>query len=326
MAQQPRKHHFVPQFYLAGFTKNDSKDGTLHVFDRQRRANWSSTPKGSAHKRDYHAVDPAIDGDPMSFEKKLGQFETQWSQTLANVIEKQSVPEDESFGDLMMFVAFMAVRVLRIREILSSHIDQVSKATIQLQLATELGRASFRATLQELGQTMPDEQFEELVRFGQSGQYEVDFDQTWHVKQMLQMAIDLAPLLSLRNWTLWISENSAPDLICSDSPVTPTWISPMQGPFPPAFGTPNTIVSVPLNRRIVLVSILEKELPYIRLGTEGVARVNSMTAMHANQLYSAESDFVWMRQDESLGNSKDLIEFVGHNGDEIRDSEMASSD
>lgn len=309
---QPRKHHYVPQFYLAGFTKNDNKDGTLFVFDKERRTKWNSTPRGTAHKRDFHAVDPSVDGDPMSFEKKLGQFESKWSRELCDIIEKEVLPDDdETFGDLMMFVAFMAVRVIRIREILSTHLDQVSKAAIQLQLATEAGRASFRQTLNELGQTISDEQFEELVRFGQSEQYEVNFDQTWHIKQMLQMAISLGPLLSLRNWTLWIAENGAPDLICSDSPVSPTWASPMPGPFSPAYGTLNTIVSVPLNRRMAMVSMLETELPPIRLGRDGVARVNSMTGVYANQLYSAESDFVWINREGKICNVNDLCEASG---------------
>ena len=46
MAGQPRKHHYVPQFYLAGFTENDSKDGQLFVLDKEQRKTWAKTPKG----------------------------------------------------------------------------------------------------------------------------------------------------------------------------------------------------------------------------------------------------------------------------------------
>lgn len=307
LAGQPRKHHYVPQFYLAGFTMSDSKEGDLYVLDRGQRKTWKSTPKGTAHKRDFHAIDAGPDGDEMAVEKTLGQLEGQWSASLASVIESESLPEDESFGDLMLFVAFMAVRVLRMRDILSDFIDRVSKTQIQLMLATDEGRASFRKTLAQLGHTMSDEDFEQLLQFGKSDEYTVNYEQTWHVQEMVRVATTLAPLLGLRKWCLWIAGDSAPDLICSDSPVAPTWAVPMPGPISPAFGTPNTIVSLPLNRRVALVSMIEETLPQIRLDRNGVASVNSMTAMYAKQLYSPEPDFVWTMKDHSVGNAAQLL-------------------
>lgn len=311
MAGQPRKHHYVPQFYLAGFTKNGCKDGELYVLDKERGKIWTSTPKGSAHKRDFHAIEPAPGGDPMGVEKSLAQVEGQWSAALAAVIDKRVLPEDDSFGDLMMFVAFMAVRVVRIRNILSNFIDRVSKAEIQLMLATKEGQEHFRKTLEELGHEMSDDEFEQLVSFGKGDEYDVNFEQTWHVQEMVRMAVTHAPLLSLRKWSLWIAEDSSPDLICSDSPVASTWAIPMPGPMPPAFGTPNTIVSVPINRQIVLVSMIEEELPAISLDRDGVATVNSMTAMYANQLYSSEPDFVWTTSNYRVGNASELLDALG---------------
>jgi hypothetical protein len=190
---------------------------------------------------------------------------------------------------------------------LSEFIDRVSKAEIGLMLATSEGKVSFRRTLADMGHAMSDEEFEQLVQFGQSGQYDVNFERTWHVQQMIRMGATLAPLLSLRKWCLWIAEETAPDLICSDRPVAPTWAVPMPGPLSPAFGTPNTIVSVPLNRRIAMVSLIEEELPHNRLDRAGVAAVNSMTAMYANQLYSPEPDFVWTMKDYRVGNVREFL-------------------
>jgi hypothetical protein len=308
---QPRRHHYVPQFYLAGFTKNNSKKGDLHVLDKERGKTWKSTPRGTAHKWDFHAIDAGPDGDAMAIEKALGRLEGQWSASLASVIASESLPDGDSFGDLMMFLAFMAVRVPRIRDILSDFIDRVSKAEIQLMLATSEGKSHFRRSLADLGHAMSDEEFEQLVQFGRSGQYDVNFEQTWHVQEMVRMAATLAPLLSLRKWCLWVTANTAPDFICSDSPVAPTWAIPMPGPISPAFGTPNTIVSVPLDRRIAMVSMIEEELPKSQLDREGVAAVNSMTAMYANQLYSSEPDFVWTMKDYRVGNASELLEAIG---------------
>jgi hypothetical protein len=312
MGDRPRKHHYVPQFYLAGFTRNDSKDGDVYVLDKEKRTTWKSSPRGSAHKRDFHAIEPEPGGDPMAVEKAIAQLEGQWSSVLAEVIRSKALPVGESFGDLMMFIAFMAVRVMRIRDVLSDFIDRVSKAEIQLMLATKEGQHHFRETLAKVGQEMSDDEFEQLVSFGQSEAYDVNFDKTWHVQEMIRMALTLAPLLSLRKWCLWTADEAAPDLICSNSPVAPTWAVQMPGPMSPAFGTPNTIVSVPLNRRIALLSMIEEQLPALTLDRNGIAAVNSMTAMYANQLYSSEPDFVWTMADYRVGTADQLLNALGN--------------
>ena len=194
MPGQPRKHHYVPQFYLANFTVAGNAEGRLFVFDKSEKKQWKSTPKGTAHKRDFHKAELGAGEDPMIVEKKLGEIEGQWSRAVRSVIENESLPNDESFGDLMLFGAFMAVRVPRIRDTLSQTLDRLSKSQIQLMLATAEGRAFFRRIVEEQGnQKLSDDEFQKLVAFGLSRDYDVNFDQTWHVQQMLRMGIQLAP-------------------------------------------------------------------------------------------------------------------------------------
>lgn len=307
MTSQPRKHHYVPQFYLAGFTLDDSKDGRLFVLDKEKRRTWTSTPKGTAHQRDFYAVDHSVGGDRMAVEKALAHWEAKWSAAVSVTIANESLPNDDSLADLMMFVAFMAVRVNRVRDVISTAIDGVLKELINLSLASKNGQERFRQILLDSGHELSDDDFERLVSFGESGEYSVNFEQTWHVQNMLYMGALLAPLLSLRKWRLWIADNSSPDLICSDSPVAATWATPTTGPMPPGFGTPNTIVSLPLSRRMALVSLIEDYLPAVPLDRVGVAIINSMTAMYANQIYSPASDFVISIADHQVGNTAELL-------------------
>ncbi len=306
MSNQPRRHHYVPQFYLAGFTETGKPNGLIHVLDKQRGKTWPSNPNGVAHQRDFHAIDDA-NCDPMSVEKALSKLEGQWSAALRRVIEARCLPEDESFGDLMVFVAFMAVRVVRIRQTLADAMDRVTKSLIWTTLSTEQGRSQFREHLAAAGHPVTDKQFGDLVEFGQRGEYVVDYDQTWHVQQMIKMALVLAPVLSLRHWRLWPAEDEAPDLICSDNPVAPSWVTPMPALMSPAFGTPNTIVTIPLNKRIAIASMLETELPDVRLDAKGVAAVNTATACYANQIFSSTAEFIWLRKDGAIGKPEELL-------------------
>jgi hypothetical protein len=287
---QPRKHHYVPKFYLAGFTDNQIADGDLHIVDTSRLKTWVAKPKEAAHQRDFHEVEIGPETDPMAVEKILGQCEGKWSTVLRNVLEKLSLPNDDTFGDLMMFVAFMAVRVPRIRETISNFLDEVRR------------KEEFaRKWLEQQGHQVESATENDFDKF----------DQTWHVRQMIRMAIKLGPWLSLRQWNLWIAEDQAPDLICSDSPVVPIWAIPISGPYSPGFGTPNTVVSMPLSRRVAMVSMLEVNVGPRTLGRNEVAQLNSTTGMYARQLYCPASDFVWLKRDGQVGSKEDLLKMLG---------------
>ena len=291
MPNQPRKHHFVPQFYLAGFTGSGTVEGKLHVIDTTRLTTRVSKPKAVAYQRNFHEIDIGPESDPMAVEKILGQFEGKWSTVLRRVLEQRLLPADDSFGDLMMFIAFMAVRVPRIRETISNFLEEV-------RWKEEFARNELERRGHQVDATTND--FE-------------TFDQTWHVQEMIHLAIGLAPLLSLRQWNLWIAKDQAPDLICSDSPVVPTWVIPTSGLHSPGFGTSNTVVTVPLSKRVALVSMLDVDVGSRMLGRDEVAQLNSATGMYAGQLYCPSPDFVWLTRNGSVGSRDDLLQALGGN-------------
>jgi hypothetical protein len=224
----------------------------------------------------------------MVFEKKLAEIEGRWSGLLRRVSETRMLPDGDDFGDLIMFVAFMAVRVPRIRETIDKFLDEVRRK-----------EAFARKWLRETGRAVYGEE--------QTDEGALEFDRTQHVHEMIRLAGVLGPLLAERRWNLWITTDDAPDLICSDSPVAPHWFVPISGPWPPGFGTLNTIVTIPLNRRMAMASMLEFDLGPRILDREGVAQLNSATGMYANQLYSADADFVWLTRDYGVSTAADLL-------------------
>ncbi|MHB1033717.1 MAG: DUF4238 domain-containing protein [Pirellulales bacterium] len=321
MAKQPRKHHYVPQFYLAGFTREDSNDGTLHVLDLAKKMQRRSTPKNTAHQRDFYAVHLAGGHDPMCVEKCLSQPEGKQSVVLRRICQDKALPRnhEEAFAELLGFVAFTATRVPPMRAMFLEAMDRISKAELRATFATEAGREVFRrraeAQIATLGpkdrafarRLLDDdpglEQFAALVN---SERYEVSVDQTWLVQQALRNAIELRSVLSRRKWSLGVVQDDAPDLVCSDSPVCLTWSTLGNGPHSPGFGLLNTFLTLPLNRRLALASAFE-ELPAAHaLSTADVAEINARTMECARQVFSSEPDFVWKTEDGSMGRFPDL--------------------
>ena len=255
MPNIPRKHHYVPQFYLAGFTECGTRKGRLYVLDQGKKKQWSSTVKDTAHQRDFHSVDLGPHVDPMGVEKALAHFEGQQSAILAKILEERTLPpgEDETFDGLMSFVAFMAVRVPRIRKAIEGFIDRIMRKQSQAFLATKAGRETFRNVMEDHKATLSpakqgelerfledDPDLSKMAEFAGDDAYTIGFDQTWDVQTMLHAGIMLMPLLSQRNWSLWVAEANVPALVCSDSPVSLTWATTVrgQGPFAARIRTP----------------------------------------------------------------------------------------
>lgn len=322
MAKQPRRHHYVPQFYLAGFTNTGKKDGRLHVLDQRQRRQWMDSVGDTAHKRDYHAVDLGPSVDRMGVEKKVGIIEGKQNAVLQRIIDERCLPfpGSETFADLMGFVALMAVRVPFIRDRISKFIDEASKKQLFATFSTQQGRAAFRQVLKDHLDEMPPEQramakeciendteLDEMAKFACGNNYTVNYEQTWDVQTMLTNSITLMPILAQRNWALWIAGGDVPDCVCSDCPASLNWISDMGTLYPPGYGLANTIVSVPLNRRVVLVGTFEPLPSQQAVGAEVVAGVNTATVMYANQVFSPEQDFVWLMRDRTIGRVADLL-------------------
>jgi hypothetical protein len=321
MGKQPRHHHYVPQFYLAGFTATGQGDGPLHILDCEEGRIWKSTPKGTAHERDFHAIDLGVDNDRMVVEKKLAECEGKWASVLKEIRQNKALPQGDALGDLLAFVSFMAVRVPRIRTQVSEFIDRASKAQLRATFATNEGRDHFRSVIEEYITTLPlteqrhirqiiddDPNLDKFAEHVQSEKYTVSYGQTWDVQTMLQMAITLLPVLGQREWAVSLLADDAPDLICSDSPVCLTWKQPVSGPYPPGFGLRNTLLTVPLGKRMVLVSTFEPLQEASVLAASEVATLNTRTSLYAKQLYLPSNDFVWSAVSGKQGNANDFLE------------------
>src|SRR6185295_17808452 len=81
-----RRHHYVPQAYLAAFTDNGLKTGQFNVMEVESGRNFRTSPINVATERDFNRVD--IDGrSPDAIEQALAPFEEQAIGAIRRVIE-----------------------------------------------------------------------------------------------------------------------------------------------------------------------------------------------------------------------------------------------
>jgi len=311
MANPPKRHHYVPRFYLAGFTKSGTVDGDLFVLDQRQRKRWGPvSPASVAYGNDFYKIDVRPDADPMVIEKTFGaEVESECSKVIRAVIEQECLPTGTDHDILLNFVALMAVRVPAIRNIISAFVDDVTKDLTRTVLMNEEGWQQFKRNCEAGGEKV-DCTWQEMKAFVDGDDYTVDLDRSWHVGVMLDAGSKLIPVLARRNWSIWITKDDAPDLICSDRPVCLTWYMSQPPPLPPGFAVPGTTVIMPINRRIAIAGTFEDQPSEATLDSNDVAVVNRSTREYANQIYSAEPDFVWAMTDEKVGTASELLELL----------------
>lgn len=146
---------------------------------------------------------------------------------------------------------------------------------------------------------------ERFRRLADAGAIEPADQRNSYLHVMAQNAEDLVPVLNDRTWMLRTCAEDAPDLVCSDHPVA---VRPISADDIPPRGRPNMVLTMPLDRRTLLVGVKEGRAASFALDAASVAASNTATIIYANQVYSSTSDFIWTREDCRVCNAQDLLD------------------
>lgn len=268
MAGHAKNHHYVASFHLSQFTLTGKKSGRLYVFDKRQR---SRSPWPWPTTPDGAAKEGDFYGiEEGELAKKI---ETPASRIVKDINETKELPHSpEDLNTLFHYVALAAVRIPGVRQRINSGIETIVN---------------------------------QLKRLG--GNEEPQIDTAWHVETMLHVVERARLILPSRYAVLRICEDDAPDLICSDWPGVFRAIEPLPWPFTPNFGTPHTVLSLPVGRRCLLeLSTDPVTSECLKMNGPMVAAFNSLTAQQANQIYAGTDDWVWLDPDGNLANSNDF--------------------
>lgn len=296
MNNRPRKHRYVPAFYLAGFTETGSRTDRLFVFDQGQIKSWPSTPENSAHQRDFYSVDLGPEVDPAHFESKvLAKAEDEFSRVIRESVSQQTLPTGADFNALMNFVAVTMARTPRIRQLTNQVTELLLKKIVLEKVASEEGWKELRQCCTEAGVDLTGPgAADEFRDFILSMQYSIDLDQTSHVKFLVDSVTKALPLLHERNWSLAFASPGMPDFVCSDAPVS---LVPSDG-FVESdevhLANRHTLLMLPLTRRVALFGSYQKRPTTFRINEFGLLQLNSRTINGARHVFSPHSDFEYL--------------------------------
>lgn len=241
MANQARRHHTVPKFYLEGFARS-GKIGTVRLPGEKRFC--QSTANASLRMHFYTVPDLE---EPDAFEKRLSAMETEAATIMRKVISGGVWPLD--LDDRVNFAIFLAVQFLRGPD-KRRQMEQTVALVTQREVVAG-GRESVPAWIEHnYGFTPTDEEAEQIWRdVNQPGGPPVTLSAAGHLEQIGSLVPEFLPYFTGRPWVLLRFERRA--LLTCDTPLSllPDRRSPGQ-----AVGLVNSPgIVFPMSRRVGLM-------------------------------------------------------------------------
>ncbi len=288
-----RKHHYVPQGYLADFTQQRTKKSQLNVLDIETGRCFRTSPENVASKRDFNRVD--IDGHPPdAVENALSGFEGEAIGAIRRVIGLQEFPSEHDLILILNLVALLAVRNPLLRATFNQFRERTLRAMGKALVSSKqmYEKQSIRTAV--AGEDLPDVSFEAMRDSVKRDEYDFEFHPQGNLKVEFATLDVLLPLLGRRYWSIFIAPAGGPEFISSDHPVTLTWKGGREGPI--GFGLRNTEVFFPLGRNAGLFGTFEDPLdPVVNCSAEVIAQMNTRVANNAElHVFCATPHFyVW---------------------------------
>jgi hypothetical protein len=170
-----RRHHYLPQAYLAAFTGTGLKDGQFNVLDVQSGRSFRTSPINVAAERDFNRVD--IEGhSPDAMEQALAPFEAQAVAAIRKVIETGEFPNDHDWNWILNLLGLIAVRNPQRRESFNYSHEQVIHRIGDLLVSDKKIWDHHVKKARESGANIDDNvSFEDVKQFVKRRKYQIEF-------------------------------------------------------------------------------------------------------------------------------------------------------
>lgn len=286
-----RRHHYLPQAYLAAFTDTGTKDGQFFVLEVASGLPFRTSPKNVAAERDFNRVDTEGQA-PDAIEQALAPFEQRAVQAIRNTIAGETFPNDEDYNFILNLLGLIAVRNPYLRTSFNRSREEVIQRIGDLLVSDEKIWDHHVQKAREAGEVFKDTvSFEDVKSFVEERRYRIEFSPEGNLRVEFQAFNELLPILGQRTWSLLVAPPDGPEFICSDHPVTLVWKHRRGDPV--GYGLKETEVFFPLGRRMGFYGTFENPLrPVVELKSGHVATMNRRVALNAKRhVFSALQSF-----------------------------------
>jgi hypothetical protein len=283
---EPRRHHYVPRCWLAGFTDTGNQDGKLFVTDFKRRNQWGAVPGTAGFIRDFYRLEDERASDPVMVEKALSQIEDAIAPILRDIDREVRPPTVEEMEPLVYFMAIQWSRVPAFRPLVLGVLDKLSSEQIAKELESP---ERWKRALEKAGMSPddPGADYEGTKEFHEAKAYTLTAPTDWYVEKAFKAVESVLPGLQKRLWTTLVSPSGS--FIAGDNPVI------LEGPRGVLVGFENAeLIGYTVSRHVALWGTLLPVRPPL-VNRKFIASVNTLALLRAeDQVFSNIPDFCWL--------------------------------
>lgn len=277
----PKRHHYLPQFYLEGFCR----DGYLWVFDREANQLRRQTPVNTAIQRHYYTVEDKEGKRNTSIEGFLSEIEGASKPVIQKIAAKEEISDDDKYV-LAIFIAFLMHRVPDFEKSVNKIAEHMIKDMANVMFSDErTAEQMMKRYAEDAGDNEPDVSAKDLVALHKSGAYKINIHRNASLRCMLNISTDIANLFFQLDWIFFHAPKKN-SFVTSDSPV---FI------IPPVNWNPNTVYGVglatqgaqkvvPLTQEVCLIMCDRGERTlHGNLPNDNVRRLNRSIACYSDR-------------------------------------------
>jgi hypothetical protein len=305
----PRRHHYVPQFYLRGFVGEKDQ---LFVVDRPSEKTFRTQPKNVATERDFNRVN--VEGmDPAAVEKALSEFEGKVAPALERVKAAKSLANKEDRDMVMNLICALAIRNPRQRTTVNGFISEIVQQVAHVGLATKERWKTQVERMKKDGvwDDSVNLTYNDMQKFMREGNYKIQIAKEFNIAMEIEQHENLVQHLGARNWQILVAKEGSGGFVTSDVPVCLRWSDGQNhGIYAPGFGVEGTHVIFPLSTRCALLGSFEGKENVIEADMFMVGNLNSTVISNAEkQVYAHNYSFNYMRPfPQEIGSGATLVQ------------------
>ena len=250
----PRRHHYVPEYYLRGFSPFGSP-GKVFVYDKEIGACFGTSVKNVAVKRDYYRLDGAkvFGEDPLVLEKYLAGIEGRAARLPKRLISGADLQGQDRM-DWAEFLATMLARGPNARQMFA---EISSLMALQMTDVATASKERYEAVTERMKsdgyELKTDVGYEEFRKFLTERNFEVSVDEQFTLSSFSAVE-KTAPIFFDMRWAV-IKSVPQSFFLTSDTPII--YGSPAES-YHPVYGDGGLVnkkveVLFPLSRRAIFV-------------------------------------------------------------------------
>lgn len=208
----PKRHHYLPQFYLNGF----SRDQYLFVYDREENEYRKQTPKNTAVEKDFYTLTDDSGQKNAAIESIFAEIESRAKP----IIDKLDSGKTVTFEERVALAHLIALFIGRTPEY-----DATFKS-VQDQLMRKVNKVHFhsiertQAIIDNYKATNPNKDTlsaEQLYEIVQKDDYNIEFGRANTIDAMLDLAESVTKYLCQMNWVVYHTPTQT-SFVTTDSP------------------------------------------------------------------------------------------------------------